>query len=99
MVRLEHVITINSALELSKINFLYKYDYNIGQQIKINPFPKYRIALIFYTWNNNNSFIYTPMVISVPAYEEYITLDAVYTHDGSRVGSGIVDMQIILMSV
>lgn len=90
---------LNSSFESSKLQFVSKYDYVIGQKIEIVPSSKGRIAIIFYTWNNNNSFIYTPMIVTVSANAENFTLDAVYKHDGSRVGSGVVDIQIILMPI
>lgn len=88
---------LNSALELSKLQFIPKYDYSIGQPIEITPSQKERLALVFYTWNNHNSFVYTPMTSRIHANTTSFILDAVYKFDGTRITTGIIDIQIVLL--
>ena len=89
--------SLNSTLELSKLQFISKYDYSIGQPIEITPSQKERLALVFYTWNNHNSFIYTPMTSRIHANTTSFILDAVYKFDGTRITTGIIDIQIVLL--
>lgn len=91
------ITELNSALELSKLQFIPKYDYSIGQPIEITPSQKERLALVFYTWNNHNSFVYTPMTSRIHANTTSFILDAVYKFDGTRITTGIIDIQIVLL--
>lgn len=91
--------SINLDLESSKVQFVSKYDYSIGQPIEITPSQKARLALVFYTWNNHNSFVYTPMISTIHANATSFILKAVFKFDGTRITTGIIDIQIIMLPI
>ena len=88
---------LNSALESSSIRLVGKAGYSIGDPIEIPYSDKNRIVLIFYTWNTNNSFIYTPMLTTIIGGVSSTSVKSVYKYDGTQVTSGKIDIQLVLI--
>lgn len=93
----ERIEDLNADLESSSIRLVGKAGYSIGDPIEIPYSDKNRIVLIFYTWNTNNSFIYTPMLTTIIGGVSSTSVKSVYKYDGTQVTSGKIDIQLVLI--